>query len=424
MKYPWVEEYQKWAPHRRVRVIDGSKSKRVQQISSVLEGETDVLVINWEGLRAHTRLAAYPTVRLTDDEKQPKELNEINFKSVIADETHRAKEPRAKQTRALWAVSADAENRIALTGTPIANSPEDGWAIMHFVAPDEFPAKSRFIERYALQSWNMFGGLEIVGLKSETKDELFQILDPRFIRRTKAEVAPELPAKIYETRVIELQPKQRKAYDQLRKEMLAELDSGILLATSPLTKLIRLRQLAVAYGAFDEGGNVTLTDPSCAVDALEEILEELGGEPCVVFAESKQLINLAAARLTRKLKPGSVGVITGDVVPEEREQVRQAFVNRRSRVVLMTLATGGTGLSFPGCSTAVFLERSFNEVQNQQAEDRIHGIGRGVEGVPSVIIDVLAKDTIQARVHQVRLEKQEMSEEFVRDQERMKRWLS
>lgn len=426
MKFVWAEEYGTWAPWRRVVVINGSKKQRTEQITALRDGEYDVAVINWEGLRGHTRIESYSSIRLTDDDKTEKELNDVPLKTIVADEAHRAKDPRAKQTRALWWLGKSAENRIALTGTPIANSPEDGWSIMRFVSPKEFPAKSRFIDRYALQSWNMFGGLEIVGLKSETKDELFSILDPRFIRRTKEAVLPQLPPKTYITRTVELPPKQRKAYDQLRKEMIAELDSGILLATNPLTRLIRLLQLASAYGEISEDGKVILTDPSCKCDALLEVVEELGDQQAVVFAESKQLINLAAKRLQRAKPHGPdivVSVITGDVDPTTREIERQNFISKKSKIMLMTLATGGTGLSFPGCSTAVFLQRSFNAVYNLQAEDRIHGIGRGVEGEASTIIDIVSRDTAEERVHEVRAEKAEMSEEFVRDKQTLRTWL-
>lgn len=427
MKFTWEKEYKTWAPRRRVIVIQGGKVTRQKQIHAFKDGEFDVAVINWEGLRGHTRLDGYGSLSLSDEEKRPKELNEITIKTVIADEAHKAKDPRSKQTRALWWVSKHAENRFALTGTPIANSPEDAWSIMRFVAPEEWPAKTKFIERYALQSWNMFGGMEICGLKSETRDELFSILDPRFIRRTKAAVMPQLPPKTYSTRDVELSPKQRKAYDSIRKEMIVDLETGVLVAINPLARMVRLLQFASAYGEIGEDGNLLLTEPSCKIDALEEIVEELGGEQAIVFAESRQLIELAYKRLIRAKPHGlglSVGLITGKVDPHARAEAVTDFNSKKHQLMLMTLATGGVGLSFPGCSTAIFLQRSFNFVYNTQAEDRIHGIGRGVEGVPSTIIDVISVGTVEERVHEARIEKGEKLEEFARDEETLKAWLS
>jgi len=426
MKFTWEDEYKKWAPHRRVVVVNGGKATRLKQIASVRDGENDVAVINWESLRNHTRLASYPSVRLTDDEKIEKELNEIGLVSVAADECHKAKDPRAKQTRALWYIGDKAQNRIALTGTPVANSPEDIWSIMRFVAPNEWPAKSQMINRYALQSWNMFGFMEICGLKSETKDELFKILDPRFIRRTKEAVLTQLPAKTYTTRTVEMTPKQRKAYDEIRKVMITELEKGILVATNPLAKMTRLLQFASAYGEIVEG-NLVLTDPSCKVDALLEIVDELGDQRAVVFAESRQLIELAYRRLIRARPHGpglSVGMITGNVDEHSRKEAVDAFNAGKHKVMLMTLGAGSEGLSFPGCSTEVFLQRSFSAVKNKQAEDRCHGIGRGVEGVSTTIIDVVAEGTLEERVREVLLEKGEMMEEVVRDEETLMKWLA
>lgn len=434
-KFDWMAEYKGtelvggfnfFAPDRRVIVINGGAAARRKQIEAVKNGEYDVGIINWEGIRLHTRLAGYGSIRLEEGDKLPKELNEVGWKTIIADEAHKAKDPKSKQTRALWWLGDHATYRFGFTGTPVANSPEDMWALMRFVSPTEWPTKTKMIERYALQSWSMFGFMEICGLKSETKDELFKILDPRFIRRTKAAVLPQLPPKIPVTRTVELGAKQRKAYEQIRKEMLAELEGGILLATNPLTKMTRLLQFASASGVIQDG-NLVLTDPSCKVDALEEIVQELGEEQAIVFAESRQLIELAYKRLVRAKPHGlglSVGMVTGTISPTERSEAIAAFTGGKHRLMLMTLGAGAEGLSFPGCSTAIFLQRSFNAVKNVQAEDRIYGIGRGVEGKSSTIIDVVAKDTIESRVHQVRAEKAEMLEEFARDAETLKAWLA
>lgn len=427
MKFSWEKEYAKWAPHRRVVVVTGGKSARVKQIAQLKDGEADVAVINWEGLRGHTRLAGYGSLQLDEGDKLPKELNEIAFQTVIADEAHKAKEPRSKQTRALWWVGHHAKYRFALTGTPIANSPEDIWSLMHFVSPEEFPAKTKFIDRFALQSWSMFGGMEIVGLKSETRDELFSILDPRFIRRTKEAVLPQLPEKTYVAREVELGTKQRKAYDSLRKEMIVDLESGVLVATNPLARMTRLLQFASAYGAIAEDGSLVLTEPSCKVDALEELVQELGDQQAIVFAESKQLINLAYKKLTRVKPHGlglSVGLITGDVDVYARKLAAEEFTSKKHRLMLMTLGAGSEGLSFPGCSTAIFLQRSFSAVKNAQAEDRIHGIGRGEEGISSTIIDIVSLNTLEQRVHEVRQEKAEKLEEVARDVETLKTWLA
>lgn len=421
MKISWKGEFNKWAPGRDVVVIDGGAAGRRKLIDQVAAGTADVAIINYESLRSHTRLETYGSTTLSEDERTPKELNAIPWKTVVADEVHRAKDPRAKQTRALWYVGRAAQQRFALTGTPIANSPEDIWTLMRFVSPPEFPAKTRFIERYALESFNVYGYREVVGIKGEMRDELFKIVDPRFIRRTKEAVLPQLPAKRYSTRYVELGTKQRKVYDSLRKEMVAELDGGTLLAANPLVQTGRLMQFASAHGEIRDN-ELLLTAPSCKVEALAEIAAELGSQRALVFAESRQLIELGAARL---VKEGyRVGQITGAIAPIDRARAVEDFNAGKLDVVLLTLAAGGVGLSFPGCSIGIFLQRSWSMVNNLQAEDRIHGIGRGSETVATEIIDVIALDTVEHKVHAVRATKGDQLEELCRDAETLKTWLA
>ncbi len=432
MKRSWEQEFHKWAPGRIVEVAGSTAATRRKAIEALRDGVADVLVMNYEALRYETRLAPYGSVALDEKDRQEKSLNEVTWRSVVADEAHRVKDPRSKQSRALWYVSKDAQQRYALSGTPVANSPEDMWALMRFVAPTEFPAKTRFIERYALQSYNVFGFMEIQGIKGETREELFKILDPRFVRRTRKAVMPQMPDKVYTTRYVEMETKQKKAYEELRKEKLTELEGGILMTGNPLTELTRLMQFASAMGELEDTGTLNengtprlqlkLTSPSCKVEALLELAVELGDDRAVVFAESRQLIELAAKALLKAKY--TVGQVTGTVPEHERAANVQNFNAGRIKFLLITLGAGGEGLSLPGCNTAIFLQRSFSLVKNAQAEDRIAGIGRGTEGVAPTIIDVVTVNTVESRVAAAMADKSRKAEELVRDEEMVKAWLA
>lgn len=424
MKLTWQREFTKWAPGRSVVVINGPKRMKGDTKKKQLADAAthDVAIINWEALRLHTRLAGWGSMNLSEKDKTPKELNAVLWSTVVADEAHKAKEPKAQQTRALWWLGSTAQNRFMLTGTPVANSPVDIWSLMRFVSPEEFPAKSKFLDRYALLSWNAWGGMDVAGIKSEFKDELFGILDPRFIRRTKAAVLPQLPPKQYATRYVTMEPKQRKAYDMMREHMMTELEGGVLTASNPLVQLGRLLQFASALGEIDADGELKLTDPSCKVDALEEIAEELGGAKAVVFAESVQLINIAHARL---VKLGyKCGLVTGGVTGAARQAFIDKFNSGELQFLLVTLGAGGEGLSLTGASTTVFLQSTFSAIKRQQAEDRLHGLGRGEEGKALEIIDIVAEDSIESRVQEILATKAERLEEIARDAETLKTWLA
>lgn len=416
MKATWAKEWALWDPRRKVQVVQGGAAARNKQIAS----GADVLVMNWESLKNHSRIAGYGSIRLTEKEKEDKQLQAVPLRTFVADEAHRAKNPAAKQTRAAWQVAKQCEHRFALTGTPVANSPEDIWAIMHLVEPGEWPAKGQFIDRYALQSWSQFGFMNVVGIRGDVRDEFFRILDPRFLRRPTAVVVPALKAKLPpQVREVELLPKQRKAYDQLKKELLAELETGVLMASNPLTRMTRLVQLAASYGELDEHGKLTLTEPSSKLDALDDILEEIGDEEqAVVFAESRQLIELASARLTKQKIVH--GLITGAIDVHRRQSAVDDFQGGRSRVILATLGAGGEGLTLTAARHSIFLQRSFSMVKNLQAEDRIWRKGQMREVQR---IDIMAAGTIEQHVFDIGLEKEARLEEVCRDEETIRKWL-
>lgn len=446
MKFTWEKEFAKWAPGRRVVVLGHTKvegkrpgtmkvGSKAEQVALVRDGKADVLVVNWEALRTMTRLQGYGKIKLSESEMTEKELNEVTWKSIVADEAHKAKEPKSQQTRALWYLGdkVNGGNRYMLTGTPVANSPADIWSLMRFVAPDDFPGKSKFLDRYAHTSWNGWGGLDVMGIKSETREELFKILDPRFIRRTKAAVLPQLPAKQYSVREVELGSKQRKAYDQIRTQMLAELEGGTLMVGNPLSQMTRLLQFACAHGEIDAEGNLHLgtknadgtispASESCTADAVVELAYEMGGEKAAIFSESVQLVEIAAAKLRKE--GFRVGMVTGSVTGAERQSYVEQFNDGRIQFILITLGAGGEGLSLTGSSTAIFMQRSFSAVKNAQGEDRLHGIGRGKDGEALQIIDIVSQNTIQSRVFEIMQEKAEKLEEVVRDTETLKAWLS
>lgn len=422
-KFQMIDEIARWWPEAHPVIARGGAAARRKAIASVASGESDLLVINWEALRLHSRQEGFGSVvslakcpehggDATERacEVHPRELNEIKWRAVVADEAHRAVHPRAKQTRALWAVAWDADHRFALTGTPVLDTPTDIWALMHLVAPEEATQKTTWIDRYCVVGFNGFAE-EVTGLRADTRDELFRYVDPRFLRRTREMVMPWLPAKIPVQRTVELGSKQRKAYNEMAKDMLAELENGDLVyVTNALTKLTRLRQFASAYAFIDEGGALKLQTPSVKADAMLDIAEELGGKAAVVWAESRQLVEITGAALARA--GYSMGYVTGSVDVGERAVTVSAFQRGDIQFLCATIGAAGEGLTLDRADVAVFLQRSFSLARNAQAEDRIVGqeAGPGLE-----IIDLVAADTIESRVLEVLADKERIVEEVVRD---------
>ena len=437
MALTWKKEFEQWWPGIKATVVRGSAAKRREQI---MDDETHVWIINYEGLRAHSRLAPYGSIRLkrchicdpnlpdvaanaqTRCEWCKKELNFEPWMTVIVDEAHRIKDPKAKQTRACWALrTEDTKYVFGLTGTAIANNPTDLWPALHLISKDEWPSRQKYIDRYCLASWNVFGGMTVLGLKDEMKPEFFDIVDPRMRRMPKDAVLPFLPKKTYSERYVEMTPKQATAYRQMEDGLIAMLgEGGIAVAMNPLVQLTRLSQFASAFAEIDDEGKVHLTDPSCKVDALMDILEDMGEEPAVVFAQSRQLIGLAEKRLEEK--GVSYSLIVGGQTPEEREHSKGLFQDGHVRVVLCTIAAGGIGITLTRAATAIFLQRSWSMVDNLQAEDRVHRIGSEIHDKIE-IVDIIAVDTLEERQRVVLGTKEDRLEEVMRDKDTVARLL-
>lgn len=375
-----------------------------------------VVIINYESVRLHSKLAKYGSIALSEADRTLKELNQVPWACVIVDEAHRLANPKAQQTRAVWAVahSDSVVKRFALTGTPIRKSPLDAWSILHFISPDEWPSRGQYRKRFVLEGLDFMGYPTILGFNPATEDEFHQLFDHRFLRRTKEEVLPDLPPIIRTVRHIPMEAKQERTYRAIEKDMLAQLESGALVVTNPLTQTIRLRQAASATLDI-EGDKVELRTPSNKVAALLDLLEERAGRPTVVFAEYKGLIDCVANAM--QASGLSFGRITGDESPAQRAETVDRFQRGSFSALLCTLGAGSEGITLTAADCMVFLQRSWSAVQNSQAEARFHRIGQEADSVE--IIDFVSKDTIESRVLDRYGQNLDLLEQVCRDKVRM-----
>jgi SNF2 family DNA or RNA helicase len=415
MKRVWAREAARWCPEAVPYVVAGTAAQRVKQLESAAADPNALVIINWESLRRHSRLAGYGSAQLTDEEREDKELNAFNFQVVIADEAHRAKDPKAKQTRALWALSDKATWRWALTGTPLANDYVDVWSLLRIARPEEFPTRGKFLDRYVVMIERPWGR-EPLCLREETKAELMEELDLTMLRRTAAE-CPELAAmpEVREVRVdLELSGKQATAYKKFKKEGMAKFGDNLLTATDPLSKLSRLRYLASATPVVEEDGTVSaLTTPSNKVDAMIELFED-EALPAVVFAQSSKLIDLAASEAERK--GYRVAKITGAMNDRQRELAVEDFQAGQLDAVFCT-AAGGEGITLTAGKSMIFLQDPDSLIQMQQMMGRVPRIGNERDVV--VAYHLVSEGTVDEAMYDLAVTKTLRLEEIVRDEERL-----
>jgi SNF2 family DNA or RNA helicase len=376
------------------------------------------------------------------------ELKKVDWFHIIGDEIHRAKNPKAQLTRALLALRT--EYKTGLSGTPADDKPKDLWQILNWLWPNFYTGLWKFIEAYCnittKDEWgNDLGYRKITGVNEDRIPELHKQMAPWYIRRRKEDVLPELPDKYYSRIYCDLHPKQRKAYDQMKKVMISwveehgdELDNPVI-ANAVVTQLIRLQQYADGYviPRLDEDGNhmyrwkwkydkswtyhekkaykekwapteedplrpasaepypakqqflFDVIDPSSKLDVVMELLEDRSETPIIIFSQFKSVIKLLEARLAKKGIP--YGIITGDTKQDDRTSQVALFQHGKLRVFIGTIPAMREGITLTASSTVVFLDRVWSPSQNTQAEDRAHRIGQK-DAVQ--IIDIVAKNTV------------------------------
>jgi SNF2 family DNA or RNA helicase len=371
LKKNWKREFDKWWPGLDIQIIKGSATQRRKQFDEPAQ----VFIINWE-------------------------------------------------SRALWAATGDADIRYALTGTPIANNVLDLWSILHWISPEEWPSKTRWIDRMVNTMINAFGGMMVLGVKPHMEPEFYAALNPRMRRMLKAKVLPWLPEMMFERRDVEMSTKQKKAYEQMRDMMIAELEGGeALTAPSVLTQTIRLLQFASSYAeiaANEETGEIkaVLADPSCKVDALMDDIKsgDFGNDSVAVCAVSRQLIYLLSAALTKeKIEHG---LITGAQSEDERQQAVDDFQAGKIKWILFTAQAGGVGITLTAARRLIMLQRPWSLVDHRQALDRVHRIGSEIHD-SIIVTDYVTEGTIEERVIQVLETKADNFEQIVRDKDKL-----
>lgn len=443
----WGREVEQWWPGTPVYVVNGTKKQRQEIILEAID-RPGFVIINWESVWRHSRLSAYGSMRMTPEQTTPKELNQVPFRLVIADEAHRMQKPQSIQTRAVWHLgdSPSVNYRWALTGTPLTNQIDSLWSILRFVYKEEWPSRVAYIDRYALTRIVPWGsGSEVIGLNPYNEDEFQEIFQPRFRRMPKEIILPQLPPITRTRRYLQMTEPQRTAYEQMAEEMFAETESGeLLIAANPAVKMLRMVQFSSATvdmvnmsAQYPEGIDrriveeaeaidpelvARLVDPSNKLDALMDDLPDLieSGEQIVVFAVSRQLIEMAEHRLKKaKIK---FSVIKGNQKQAFRQEQIDRFQNGKVPVILVVIAAGGVGITLTAARIGIFLQRSWSFIDNHQAEGRLHRIGSEIHSSIEYI-DYISEGTVDEVVVEVAEGKELRLEEIVRDRDTIRRLL-
>ncbi len=349
--HTWENEIARFAPElRTLRLHSGSeRAARYDEVASA-----DVVITSY----ALARLDAAA-------------LSQFHFRTLILDEAQNAKNPSSQIARVVRGLHAD--HRLALTGTPVENSLRDLWAIFAFVEPGLLGSETSFRRRFEIP---------ISENDPKATATLRSRLEPFLLRRTKEDVAPELPERTEVALACDLSPLQRRLYrgvaEAARRDVFAVVEEqGIESATvHVLAALTRLRQICAHPGLlFDEYRDQP--DASAKFEAFLETVEEIlsGGHRLLVFSAFASMLRIMRTALDKR--EIAYGYLDGSTKDKDRQEEVARFMHPDGPpLFLCSLKAGGVGLTLTAADYVILYDPWWNPAVERQAIDRTHRIGQ------------------------------------------------
>lgn len=365
--FNWQQEAAKFTPDLRVLDYTG--------------GARDATAI----ARHDLVLTTYGTLR-----RDIETLKDVPFDYVILDESQSIK--NATTAAAQAARLLQGRHRLALSGTPIENSLSELWSLMEFLNPGLLGRVSAFREAAAHAD-------------AQTLATVAKAVRPMLLRRTKEQVASDLPSCVEETIFCELEPQQRKSYDQLREHYRTALlgGGGMGNRMQVLEALLRLRQAACHPGLLDaRHADRSSAKLESLLAQLDEVLAE--GHKALVFSQFTSLLAIVRKNLDQK----QIGYEYLDGQTADRRRPVECFQTDPSRkLFLISLKAGGVGLNLTAADYVFLLDPWWNPAVESQAIDRAHRIGQTRHVIAYRLI---AKDTVEEKVLELQNRKRQLAD--------------
>ena len=373
----WERELARFAPTLSVALWHGADRK--EQTEAVKEA--DVVITSYALLRR-------------DEEF----LSKLDLTYAILDEAQHIKNPMSATAAA--AKRLHSKRRLALTGTPIENRLSEIWSIFDFVSPGLLGPLDRFEQRYSRP---------IEAGDYKTAQRLRSTIHPFILRRTKSEVAKDLPEKIETDQICDLTGEQRNVYlavaREVRAQVLGEVER-VGLAKSQiqiLAGLTRLRQAACDPRLLGLPRDYSDEDSGKLV-ALRELVSNAveGGHKVLIFSQFVMMLKI----IEKAMKEDSVPYEYLDGSTKDRQARVDNFQNNPSvPVFLISLKAGGTGLNLTAADTVIHFDPWWNPAVEQQATDRAHRIG---QTKVVTAYRLVAAGTIEEKILQLKAKKREL----------------
>ena len=314
---------------------------------------------------------------------------------IAIDESTTIKNPGAKRTKNILALSRYAKYKRILTGSPVTKSPLDLYTQCEFLDPWLLGHSSyyTFRTRYAMMRTANFGGRSVqivVGYRNLA--ELSEKLKP-FSYRVLKDDCLDLPKKTFMKRVVQLTSDQLKVYTQMKKEALAILNGKMITTANALTQLMRLQQITCGHFKSDDG--TTQEIKSNRLDELIDVLDEIEGK-VVIWAHWQSDVRQIIKAIVDEFGPDSFVDYYGLTPQDERQQnIKRFQEDDKCRFFIGTPQTGGYGITLTAVSNMIYYSNGYDLEKRQQSEARIDRIG---QTKPMTYIDIICEDTVDERI--------------------------
>jgi SNF2 family DNA or RNA helicase len=375
--YNWESEIKKFAPSLKTLVVDGNKTTRTSLAEKM--PEYDVVI------------TSYPLIR------NDIELYERHkFYCCILDEAQHIKNYESQNAKSVKSIISKA--RLALTGTPMENSPAELWSIFDFIMPGYLYSYKYFKENYQKP---------IIEGDSKALKELRKLIAPFVLRRTKKEVLKELPEKIETTLMVDMTPQQKKIYQAYLVKVKEELEERIQeegFENSRMhifSALLRLRQLCCHPALFIEN----YRGESGKMELLRELLDELlsAGHRVLLFSQFTSMLDIIKNTLDKM--DIRYTYLDGSTAVSVRKKIISDFNSGSGEVFLLSLKAGGVGLNLTSADTVIHFDPWWNPAVEEQASDRAYRIGQknNVQ-----IFRLITKGTIEEKIDELQKRKRDL----------------
>jgi len=379
----WEKEIQKFAPALKVYVYSGARRRE--------KGSLNDIINNYDII-----LTTYGTVR-----NDVEELSQYEFFFLILDESQYIKNSESKTYKTITGIRS--QHRIVLTGTPIENSLSDLWAQMNFLNRGLLGSKNYFKQEFLLPIER--------DKSTDASEKLQKLIQPFILRRTKEQVAKDLPSLTQETIVVEMTPEQSEFYETeksaVRNVLLQNLqEDGLQKSTFfVLQALTRLRQIAIHPRLLDH-------ESACESGKFNDIIAMIGilvaeNHKILVFSSFVKHLNLLADEF--KKEKWNYSLLTGQTT--DRKQVIEEFQeNPEKKIFLISLKAGGVGLNLTAADYIFITDPWWNPAAEMQAISRAHRIGQDKK---VFVYRFISENSIEEKIQKLQDKKSKLANEFV-----------